>query len=104
MELTAIKCPRRPFCHNRHALFKEQLILEGISTAMNYSSENSITLTIQRRSELELQLDNAVGKLLQKAKLRRQGMLVTRSSPETFTVSLSEKVPYGTTMEKMNWL
>lgn len=31
-------------------------------------------------------------------------MLVTRSSPETFTVSLSEKVPYGITMEKMNWL
>lgn len=71
---------------------------------MDYSSENSITLTIQRRSELEHRLDNAVGKLLKNAKLRRQGMLVTRSSPETFTVSLSERVPYGTTMEKVNWL
>lgn len=70
---------------------------------MNYSSENSITLTIQRRSELEHRLDNAVGKLLKNAKQRKQGMLVTRSSLETFTVSLSEKVPYGTTMEKMNW-
>ncbi|MDT0168431.1 hypothetical protein [Pseudarthrobacter sp. BRE9] len=70
---------------------------------MDYSSEYSITLTIQRRSELERRLDNAVGKLLKNAKLRKQGMLVTRSSPETFTVSLSEKVPYGTTMEKMSW-
>lgn len=70
---------------------------------MNHSSENSITLTIQRRAELEHRLDNAVCKLLNNAKLRKQGMLVTRSSPETFTVSLSEKVPYGTTMEKMSW-
>lgn len=70
---------------------------------MNYSSENSITLTIQRRAELEQRLDDAVGKLLKNAKMRKQGMLVTRSSPETFTVSLSEKVPYGTTMEKMSW-
>ena len=70
---------------------------------MNYSSENSITLTIQRRAELEHRLDGAVGKLLKNAKLRKQGMLVTRSSPETFTVSLSETVPYGTTMEKMSW-
>jgi hypothetical protein len=70
---------------------------------MNYSSENSITLTIHRRAELEHRLDNAVGKLLKNAKLRKQGMLVTRSSPDTFTVSLSEKVPYGTTMEKTSW-
>lgn len=70
---------------------------------MNYSSENSITLTIQRRAELEQRLDDAVGKLLKNAKMRKQGMLVTRSSPETFTVSLSERVPYGTTMEKMSW-
>lgn len=72
---------------------------------MNYSSENSITLTIQRRAELEHRLDTAVGKLLQNAKLRKQGMLVTRSGsgPETFTVSLSQKVPYGTTMEAMSW-
>lgn len=70
---------------------------------MNYSSENSITLTIQRRAELEHRLDDAVGKLLKGAKLRKQGMLVTRSSPETFTVSLSEKVPYGMTIEKMSW-
>ena len=70
---------------------------------MNYSSENSITFTIQRRAELEPRLDNAVGKLLKNAKLRKQGMLVTRSSPETFTVSLSEKVPHGTTAEKTGW-
>ncbi|MDF2050722.1 hypothetical protein [Arthrobacter sp. Cr_A7] len=70
---------------------------------MNYSSDNSITLTIQRRAELEHRLDTAVGKLLKNAKLRKQGLLVTRSSPETFTVSLSEKVPYGMTMEKMSW-
>lgn len=70
---------------------------------MNYSSENSITLTIQRRAELEHRLGTALGKLLQNAKLRKQGMLVTRSGPETFTLSLSEKVPYGTTMEKMSW-
>ncbi|GAA3312887.1 hypothetical protein [Arthrobacter ramosus] len=70
---------------------------------MNYSSENSITLTVQKRAELEQRLDNAVGKRLENAKTRKQGMLVTRSSPETFTVSLSEKVPYGTTMEKLSW-
>jgi hypothetical protein len=58
---------------------------------MNYSSETSITLTIQRRTESEHRLDNAVDKLLKNAKLRKQGMLVTRSSQDTFTVSLSEK-------------
>ena len=70
---------------------------------MNHSSENSITLTVDRRSELEDRLDTAVGNLLNNAKRRKQGMLVTRSSPETFTVSLSDRVPYGMTMEKVNW-
>jgi hypothetical protein len=70
---------------------------------MNYSSENSITLTIRRRADLEHRLENAMGKLLMNATLQRQDVLVTRSSPETFTVSLSEKVPYGTTMETLSW-
>jgi hypothetical protein len=70
---------------------------------MDHSSENSITLTIRRRSELEHRLDTAVGNLLGNARRRKQGMLVTRISPETFTVSVSDEVPYGMTLEKVNW-
>lgn len=67
------------------------------------STEKSITLTITHRAELEHRLDSAVSGLLGPAKQLKQGVLVTRLSPESFNVSLSEKVPYGITLENVSW-
>lgn len=63
----------------------------------------AITLTVAHRSELEQRLYIAVAGLLGPAKELQQGVLVTRLSPELFNVSLSEQVPYGTTLEKVAW-
>ncbi|MCW2763711.1 MAG: hypothetical protein JWR85_3912 [Marmoricola sp.] len=70
---------------------------------MNNSPEKSITLTISQRSELEHRLDAAVAELLGPAKKLSQGVLVTRLGPASFTVCLSEQVPYGTTVERVAW-
>lgn len=70
---------------------------------MTDNAKNSISLTISHRSELEHQLDHAVTKLLETARQENQGILVTRLSPASFTVCLSEHVPYGTTLEDAAW-
>lgn len=67
------------------------------------NAERSITLTITHRSELEQRLDGAVAGLQEPAKQLKQGVLVTRLSPEMFSISLSDKVPYGTTVENVSW-
>ncbi|MFF1254409.1 hypothetical protein ACFVYC_18215 [Pseudarthrobacter sp. NPDC058329] len=70
---------------------------------MTDSARHSISLTISRRSELEHRLDHAVTKLLESARQANQGILVTRLSPASFTVCLSDDVPYGTTLEDVTW-
>jgi hypothetical protein len=76
-------------------------LLFGIVEGLPGNEE--ITLTITRRAELEHGLDSVVAGLLEPAKQLKQGLLVTRLSPELFNVSLSEKVPYGTTVENVSW-
>jgi len=66
---------------------------------MTDSIKSSISLTINHRSELEHRLDHAVTELLESARHAKQGILVTRLGPASFTVGLSEDVPYGTTQE-----
>lgn len=66
-------------------------------------ADRTITVAITQRSDLETQLNGAVSELFAPAKQLRQGVLVTRLSPELFRVSLSENVPYGTTVENVSF-
>lgn len=60
-------------------------------------------VTLKGRAELERQLDAAVARLYQPARELNQGILVTRRSAESFTVSLCEDVPYGIIVENVAW-
>lgn len=70
---------------------------------MNDISKKTVTVTIRRRSDLERRFDSAVDRLMEPAKRLNQSILVTRSSQRHFAVSLSENVPYGMTIETLNW-
>jgi hypothetical protein len=53
---------------------------------------------------MEHQLDEAVAVAMTRALIeRRQGILVTRHSPGSMTVALSEAVPFGLTREHQDW-
>lgn len=66
-------------------------------------SPDSVTLDISTRSALDETLNAVVQLLMPKAMARRHGILVTRSSPSKFIVSLSPDLPCGTTREKLDW-
>lgn len=70
---------------------------------MTADASDSITLHVHDRSVLDSTLDSAVTQLTAKAKAQRQGILVTRTSPIRFVVSVSPDVPYGTTRELLDW-
>ncbi len=56
------------------------------------------------RSSMERQLDEAVDAALTQAMHeRRQGILVTQHDPVSFTVDLSDAVPFGLTREQQDW-
>lgn len=67
--------------------------------------DDQITVTASSRIELEQKLEQAVfaakGKSLALGK--REGILVTRHDYNVFTVSLSDTVPFGTTLEREDW-
>lgn len=53
---------------------------------------------------MERRLDEAVAVAREQAMhARRQGILVTRHSHDSFTVSLSDAVPFGLTCERQDW-
>jgi hypothetical protein len=52
---------------------------------------------------MEAALDSAVLCLSEPARSLRQGILVTRCSPDQFTASINGDVPYGTIMELVTW-
>lgn len=66
-------------------------------------SKQSITVTLAGRAELEHQLDAAVARLHEPARKLNRGILETRRSAESFTVCLSEDVPYGIIVENVTW-
>jgi hypothetical protein len=70
---------------------------------MTFETIDSITLKIWDRSTMDRTLDTAVQQLSTKAKTANCGILVTRSGPGTFTVSLNQSVPCGTTLERVTW-
>jgi hypothetical protein len=67
---------------------------------MRTTSDTSISLIVTDRANMERQLNNAVDVLKSKAQQeRRRGILVTRLNHDSFTVALSDAVPFGLTRE-----
>ena len=71
---------------------------------MGNTVDLTITVTVTDRASMEHQLDEAVAVAMTRALIeRRQGILVTRHSPGSMTVALSEAVPFGLTREHQDW-
>lgn len=70
----------------------------------NASNEDLLHVRVQKRSQLEGQLDKAVNILAERASLcGGQGILVARHSARDFTVQLHPDIPYGTIQERQEW-
>lgn len=64
---------------------------------------DSLTVIIEDRLQMETALNTAVHRLTAQAEAQRQGILVTRTAPHSFSVCLSPYVPYGTIQEVTTW-
>ena len=63
-----------------------------------------LTLTVSDRHSMDSQLDDAVAAAKAHALDGKcHGILVTRHGADTFTVDLSETVPFGLTREHQAW-
>lgn len=63
-----------------------------------------IAVSVTDRASMERQLDQAVTIAKTQAMVEgRQGILVTRHDYNSFTVDLSETVPFGLTREHQDW-
>jgi hypothetical protein len=63
-----------------------------------------IAVTATDRASMERQLDEAVSVAIARAMHeRRRGILVTRHDHDSFTVALSNAVPFGLTREYQDW-
>jgi hypothetical protein len=64
------------------------------------ATELVLTVKAMDGKSLDLELDAAVARLREQAVLDgTRGIVVTRYTPETFTVALSDDVPFGKTLE-----
>jgi hypothetical protein len=68
------------------------------------SNEDLLHIRVQKRSQLEEQLDKAVDILAARSPQRGgTGILVARHSPRDFTLQLHPDVPFGTIQERQEW-
>lgn len=68
------------------------------------TSDWALNVIALDRTVLDRQLDSAVETAKAAAMQEgRRGIIVTRHSPATFTVGLSDDVPYGMTREQYAW-
>jgi hypothetical protein len=68
------------------------------------TTEFTIALTVAGRADMERQLDQAVSEAKTEAMIeRRRGILVTRHGFESFSVALSDAVPFVETREHQDW-
>lgn len=67
------------------------------------TSPDAVTVHVKDRSTMDRALDSGVEALKEKARESRQGIVVTRCAPATFTITLSSDVPYGYTRETQAW-
>jgi hypothetical protein len=68
---------------------------------MTFDTTDSVTLKIWDRSAIDHTLESIVQDLSPRAAAAKCGIAVTRSGPNTFTVSLNRKVPQGATFEEV---
>ncbi|GGI03153.1 hypothetical protein ACFFGR_10950 [Arthrobacter liuii] len=62
------------------------------------------TIQVADAESIDRELDTAVAAVREQAlQERRRGILVTRRGPDSFTVALSDEVPFGLTREKHDW-
>ena len=67
---------------------------------MTIDSDFAISITATDRTSMERQLEEAVAEARTRAMQEgRQGILVTRRNYNSFTVALSDTVPFGLTRE-----
>ncbi|MFE4229999.1 hypothetical protein ACFRJ8_19170 [Arthrobacter sp. NPDC056886] len=71
---------------------------------MGNTVDLTITVTVTDRASMEHQLDEAVAVAMTRALIElRHGILVTRHSPGSMTVGLSEAMRFGLTREHQDW-
>jgi hypothetical protein len=71
---------------------------------MKTTMDLPVTVRATDRASMEHQLDEAVQAALTQAMHEgRQGILVTQVDPVSFTVDLSDAVPFGLTREHRAW-
>jgi hypothetical protein len=71
---------------------------------MTTALDLNMKVTARDRASMDRQLDEAVAVAKARAmRERRQGILVTRHAHDSFTVALSDAVPFGTTLEHQAW-
>ena len=68
------------------------------------ASDLTLQVTVTDKATMDAEINIAVDIARRKAmKDRRRGILVTRNGLASFTVAVSEDVPYGITHEKHAW-
>jgi hypothetical protein len=67
---------------------------------MNNANDASVEVRVDTASQIESMLEAAIEKLQPMATLSRQGILVTRLDPGHFSISVSDAVPFGVTLER----
>jgi hypothetical protein len=65
--------------------------------------ELTLTITATDRSSMDRQLNDAVTFAQARAVHQRRGILVTRHGHDSFTVAVSDAVPFGMTREHRAW-
>lgn len=71
---------------------------------MDAAVDLKIPVTATDRATMEKRLDEAVAVARTRAMQEgRRGILVTRHNHESFTVALSDAVPFGLTREHQDW-
>lgn len=65
--------------------------------------ELTLTITATDRASLDRQLDDAVTVARTRAMAERRGILVTRHGHDSFTIAVSDAVPFGLTREHQDW-
>ncbi|MEJ1180429.1 MULTISPECIES: hypothetical protein [unclassified Pseudarthrobacter] len=71
---------------------------------METAIDLKIPVTVTDRATMEKRLDEAVAVVRTRAMEEgRRGILVTRHDRESFTVALSDAVPFGLTREHQDW-
>lgn len=71
---------------------------------MRTTHEFPIAVAASNRASMDRELDEAVTAAKTRAiRQGRQGILVTRHGYDSFTVALSDAVPFGLTREHQDW-